>query len=207
MESGRLEIGLDSEEYMEYTKFILESNLVSVIAGGLISLTSVYFIEYLNERKTRKNSKLEVYKEIKSTLIRLEYFTSFVMQFDILFSYHKRVSEITGDAFHVKEGQRRHLQLEEYQTKIVEMECVLEQLVAQYHYYFGKDEKFDALLKSVRDWQTLPFVDYSNVSDLTLLNKIRTEDERRNSEKIENTLGKQISCLAEYINGKSNELF
>ncbi|HEU5114448.1 MAG TPA: hypothetical protein VFT82_01630 [Candidatus Paceibacterota bacterium] len=209
MESQRIG-GAASARYngniMELVKYILDSNIVSVIAGGLVSLLSVYFVEFLKRRKKVENSKLRVYKDIKAALIKHWYYSSFEVQFDILFSYHQRVAEITGDGFHVKEGQRRQLQLEEYQLQTVEIECELEQLAVEYHFHFGRDDEFDTLLRRIRDWQYPP-TDYSAIDDIDGLNRMRNVDEDRRHKQMKGSLGKEIADLEKHLDRKVADFF
>lgn len=187
---------------MQILKLIIDSKLLAVLIGGLISIASVYIIELIKARKEKKKQRVEIFQNIKSNLRIIYRYAGLETQMDILFAFHERMGELLSDPFHKDEAQRRLHQKEEFALKFVSVEAELNRVIAAYYWYFSEDSEFESLVKKFEDWDNPAMVTYKNINDPVVVNKKRKEDEERTMKEIDESLGKYCEQIIEHVRKK-----
>ena len=184
---------------MDLLKTILDSNALSVLLGGFVSLGSVYFVEFLNLKREKLRKKEKFSHELIAVANKIYYYAILDAQVDTMFAYHKRVNEISIDEFHKTEGVRRMLQLEEIKLKRIDLIVQLTTLGVQTSSHFDDNSALREIIREIENYELPNETYYDDVNNMHGLNiKFKTDDNSKTNQ-INTTLKIKVEALTTYL--------
>jgi hypothetical protein len=190
---------------------LLKSNIIGVLVGGLIALTSVHSIEFFKLWKETRADKRKIYYQLAAKFNMFKRYAVLAAQMDLLNDYHKCRKQIyakegnpNDSQYHDKEAKRRLLQFEEFQTKRIEIEGKLFLEIAKYYLHVGKDAYLDRIVNEIEDWEHPRFSsDFESINDMENCEAALNDgDQKINS--IDDHLKKLREQCLKQIKGKLN---
>ncbi|WP_166386251.1 hypothetical protein [Polaribacter sp. 11A2H] len=176
--------------------------ILSVIIGGVISLTSVLLIELRKSKKDKTERQKALYAKLIGTLNSLRRIEKTCIQDDMGYAYNRQCFEMTKDDISKRQAeyhlQRRNDAILNMNSKAEEFDS----LCIQYELEYGTDTVFDKVTQELKNWPRPKKIRYFEVVSLDELNKNYENDTKKLSNYAQEYWDKRIKTLIIHIKDK-----
>ena len=176
--------------------------ILSVIIGGVISLTSVLLIELRKSKKDKTERQKALYAKLIGTLNSLRRIEKTCIQDDMGYAYNRQCFEMTKDDISKRQAeyhlQRRNDAILNMNSKAEEFDS----LCIQYELEYGTDTVFDKVTQELKNWPRPKKIRYFEVVSLDELNKNYENDTKKLSNYAQEYWDKRIKTLITHIKDK-----
>ncbi|WP_218598689.1 hypothetical protein [Polaribacter sp. NJDZ03] len=176
--------------------------ILSVIIGGVISLTSVLLIELRKSKKDKTERQKALYAKLIGTLNSLRRIEKTCIQDDMGYAYNRQCFEMTKDDISKRQAeyhlQRRNDAILNMNSKAEEFDS----LCIQYELEYGTDTVFDKVTQELKNWPRPKKIRYFEVVSLDELNKKYENDTKKLSNYAQEYWDKRIKTLITHIKDK-----
>lgn len=173
-----------------------KENLIAVIAGGGISLLSLFLVEQFKRKQHLQDKKKEIFQKLCSNISRHQSMIKYEVELLVTINMHKRAVEIAPSS------QSSDLHNEEYRKAIGEYNAIIKEgisvtaefddLIASYKCYFPKNIKVESILAEQIDnkaaYEKNEIPDYNDIKDYNTLMKQGINDIEHEGRKIKTRL-------------------
>ncbi|PQJ79592.1 hypothetical protein [Polaribacter porphyrae] len=162
----------------ESTFFNIEffKTLISVLIGGVISLSSVLIVEFIKNKRQKKEDKKKLYVDLISTINQMRRIEIYSLQTSLTFNFHRRNFEINENDISKQQAEYNLNLSNEYNDKLTEKAQKLDSLCLEYQIFYEKDNKFNEVVNDLNNWPRPNSPNFSNINTVLELNSKFSKD-------------------------------